>query len=155
MKNNLKNSSWSVGQVAKRAGVSVATLHFYESKGLISSGRNAGNQRRYHSSVLRRIAVIKTAQQLGISLHDIGIAMGKLPVDRAPSTSDWKKMSTQWRAELEQRIAQLKLLRDELDTCIGCGCLSIKSCKLRNPEDKASKDGQGAVFWESADIVKN
>ena len=144
-----KSEGFSVGEVAKRSAVSVATLHFYESKGLISSWRNSGNQRRFDAAVLRRVAVIKTAQRLGISLQEIAQALSQLPTDKAPSTSDWKKMSTAWRSLIQQRISQLEHLRDDLDSCIGCGCLSIKACKLRNPDDAAAKRGAGAVFWES------
>lgn len=146
MSNLRKTSGWSVGKIARRSGVSIATLHFYDSLGLIYSWRNQGNQRRFDPGVLRRIAVIKSAQRLGISLQAIAAAMSKLPLNEAPSTSDWKKMSTRWRAELQQRITRLERLRDELDGCIGCGCLSLKACQLRNPEDKAGKDGNGAVF---------
>ena len=137
----------SVGQIAKRAGVSVQTLHFYETKGLIFSSRNSGNQRRYHGNTLRRVAVIKTAQRLGISLKEIADVFEQLPKDKSPSTDQWKVMSIQWKHRLQQRIDDLLNLKDQLDTCIGCGCLSIKSCSLRNPDDKASKDGDGAVFW--------
>jgi len=103
-------------------------------------------KRRFDPSVLRRIAVIKSAQRLGISLEAISAAMSKLPRDKAPSTSDWKKMSTRWRAELQKRITRLERLRDELDGCIGCGCLSLKACQLGNPEDEAGDTGSGAVF---------
>ncbi len=137
----------SVGQIAKRAGVSVQTLHFYESKNLITSTRNTGNQRRYHGNVLRRIAVIKTAQKLGVSLKEIAEVFQLLPKEKSPTTQEWKKMSSKWRTSLQQRIDDLTQLRDQLDTCIGCGCLSIKSCGLRNPNDKAAKNGTGAVFW--------
>lgn len=138
----------SVGQIAKRAGVSVQTLHFYETKGLIFSTRNSGNQRRYHGNTLRRVAVIKTAQRLGISLKEIAEVFELLPKDKSPSTAQWKVMSTKWKNRLQQRIDDLLKLKDQLDTCIGCGCLSIKSCSLRNPEDNASKKGDGAVFWK-------
>ena len=146
MRNKKSSSGWSVGQIAKRSGVSVATLHFYDGQGLISSWRNEGNQRRFDPGVLRRIAVIKSAQRLGISLEVIGAALSKLPRDKVPSTSDWKKMSTHWRVDLQRRITQLERLRDELDGCIGCGCLSLKACQLRNPEDEAGDTGSGAVF---------
>jgi MerR family redox-sensitive transcriptional activator SoxR len=138
----------SVGKVAMRAGVSVQTLHFYESKGLIYSTRNAGNQRRYHGNTLRRIAVIKSAQKLGISLKEIAEAFESLPQQCSPTTAQWKQMSSIWRAKLQARIESLEQLRDQLDTCIGCGCLSIKSCGLRNPDDMAAEDGSGAVFWK-------
>ena len=146
MRNLKKASGWSVGKIARRSGVSIATLHFYDSKGLIFSWRNEGNQRRFDPSVLRRIAVIKSAQRLGVSLQAIAAAMSELPRNRAPSTSDWEKMSMRWRAELQQRITRLERLRDELDGCIGCGCLSLKTCQLRNPEDAAGETGSGAVF---------
>ena len=136
----------SVGKVASRSGVSVQTLHFYETKGLIYSSRNSGNQRRYHRNTLRRIAVIKIAQNLGISLKEIGQALEILPKHKSPSSADWKQMSLLWREELDKGIQSLESLRDQLDSCIGCGCLSIKSCSLRNPQDGANKRGTGAVF---------
>ena len=107
----------SVGKVAMRAGVSVQTLHFYESKGLIYSTRNAGNQRRYHGNMLRRIAVIKSAQKLGISLREIAETFESLPKQSSPTTAQWKQMSSIWRAQLQARIESLELLRDQLDTC--------------------------------------
>jgi len=149
MRKTEKTSGCSVGQIARRSGVSIATLHFYDSEGLIFSWRNEGNQRRFDSSTLRRIAVIKSSQRLGVSLQAIAAAMSKLPRNKAPSASDWKKMSTRWRADLQQRISQLERLRDELDGCIGCGCLSLKACQLRNPEDNAGITGSGAVFLEN------
>jgi len=133
----------TVGQVAKRAGVSVATLHFYESKGLIESWRNSGNQRRYNREVLRRIAVIRVAQKTGLSLESIKQALSSLPRGHAPSTEDWSKLSKRWRADLNDRIQRLTRLRDQLDGCIGCGCLSIDSCPLRNPWDVLAKQGPG------------
>ncbi|WP_116369084.1 redox-sensitive transcriptional activator SoxR [Parahaliea mediterranea] len=146
----ISEASFSVGQIAERAGVSVATLHFYESRGLIGSERNAGNQRRYRRGVLRRIAVIKTAQRLGLSLADIADAMATLPVDRTPTKADWKRLSTRWRSQLQARIEQLQRLRDELDGCIGCGCLSLRQCRLRNPDDCAGDEGEGAIYLERA-----
>ncbi|MCW8875551.1 MAG: redox-sensitive transcriptional activator SoxR [Kangiellaceae bacterium] len=142
---------WSVGQIAKRAGVSVSTLHFYETKGLIKSWRNSGNQRRYSPSVLRRIGVIKSAQNLGISLKEIKRALSILPDNATPTTGDWKKLSKQWRKELDERIEKMQQLRDLLDDCIGCGCLSIKSCKLRNPGDKLGQTSSGAVILDPDD----
>lgn len=138
----------SVGKVAKRAGVSVQTVHFYEEKALIYSSRNAGNQRRYHANVLRRIAVVKSAQRLGISLSEIAKAFSHLPKHKSPSTLQWQQMSLNWRKQLQARIDSLSELRDQLDNCIGCGCLSIKSCKLRNPDDEAASKGLGAVFLQ-------
>lgn len=138
----------SVGKVAERSGVTVATLHFYESRGLISSWRNSGNQRRYRQGVLRRIAVIKTAQRLGLSLAEIAAAMDTLPVDTTPTKADWKRLSSRWRGQLQARIDQLEKLRDQLDGCIGCGCLSLRQCRLRNPDDIAAEEGDGAIYLE-------
>lgn len=137
----------SVGEVAKRTGVSVATLHFYEQKGLIHSQRNAGNQRRYSRDVLRRVAIIKVAQRTGIPLEQIGKALSVLPPGQNADQHHWQQMSQQWKAELDSRIAQLTDLRDQLSMCIGCGCLSMVHCPLRNPEDKLAAQGAGAHFY--------
>lgn len=134
----------SVGQVAQRAGVAVSTLHFYESKGLIHSVRNAGNQRRYPREILRRVAVIKVAQRAGIPLAEIAQALSALPENRTPTARDWQRLSTRWRQQLEQRIDRLTRMRDQMDRCIGCGCLSLKSCPLRNPDDVLGDQGAGA-----------
>ena len=133
----------SVGDVAKRSGVAVSTLHFYEHRGLIKSWRSDGNQRRYTRDVLRRVAVIKVAQRLGLSLGSIAAALDVLPKDRSPTAEDWRRMSSAWRDELDDRITKLARLRDELDHCIGCGCLSISDCPLRNPWDVLSVSGPG------------
>ncbi|WP_260260421.1 redox-sensitive transcriptional activator SoxR [Vibrio intestinalis] len=133
----------SVGQVAERAGVKVSALHFYEQKGLISSWRNQGNQRRYDRSVIRRVAVIKAAQQVGMSLEDIASAFERLPRHKAPTKSQWESMATQWKQDLEHRIQQLKALQNDLDGCIGCGCLSLDSCNLRNPQDERAQEHSG------------
>lgn len=136
----------TVGEVAARSGVAVTALHFYETKGLIKSQRNAGNQRRYGREVLRRVALIKVAQRLGIPLAQIGDALQMLPDDRAPTAADWKILSERWRRELDQRIEQLLLLRDRLDGCIGCGCLSMEACPLRNHGDVLGEQGPGPHF---------
>jgi len=133
----------TVGAVAARSGVAVSTLHFYEQEGLIHSWRNRGNQRRYPREVLRRVAVIKVAQRTGISLAEIREALATLPDKRTPTAEDWKKLSTRWRAALDERIERLKRLRDQLDGCIGCGCLSLGACPLRNPWDKLAEEGPG------------
>jgi len=133
----------SVGEVARRSGVAVSTLHFYEAKGLISSSRTQGNQRRYARDVLRRVAFVRVAQRVGIALADIEAALATLPATAAPSRADWERLSSAWRAELDERMAQLKKLRDTLDDCIGCGCLSIDRCRLRNPLDKLAAEGPG------------
>jgi MerR family redox-sensitive transcriptional activator SoxR len=129
--------------VARRSGVAVSALHFYEAKGLIRSVRSAGQQRRYGRDVLRRVAVIKVAQRIGIPLASIASALAALPEGRTPTAADWAQLSSVWRRELDERIGQLTRLRDQLDTCIGCGCLSIEACKLRNPLDELSDRGSG------------
>ncbi len=133
----------SVGEVAQRSGVAVSTLHFYEAQGLIKSWRNTGNQRRYAREVLRRVAVIKVAQRTGMPLAEIRDALATLPESRTPSTEDWEKLSTRWRANLDDRINRLTRLRNQLDGCIGCGCLSLEVCPLRNPWDKLAEQGPG------------
>ncbi|MEO6018089.1 MAG: redox-sensitive transcriptional activator SoxR [Polaromonas sp.] len=133
----------SVGEVARRSGVAVSTLHFYEAKGLISSVRTSGNQRRYAREVLRRVAFVRVAQRVGIALADIESALATLPAPAAPSRADWTRLSNGWRADLDERMAQLKKLRDTLDDCIGCGCLSIDRCRLRNPLDALAGQGAG------------
>ena len=138
----------SVGEVAERCGVAVSTLHFYESKGLISSSRNRGNQRRYPRAVLRRVAVIKVAQSTGLPHAAIRNALASLPDGRVPTVKDWARLSAAWRADLDERIATLTRLRDQLSGCIGCGCLSLKTCPLRNPGDRASERGPGARLFD-------
>lgn len=131
------------GQVAERAGVAVSALHFYEREGLIQSTRTAGNQRRYYRDVLRRIAFIRVSQSVGISLSRIREALSTLPDDRVPTKADWSRLSRGWRRDLDARIDQLQRLRDSLDGCIGCGCLSLKSCALYNPSDQLGAAGSG------------
>jgi len=133
----------TVGEVARRSGVAVSALHFYEAKGLICSARNAGGQRRYARDVLRRVAVIKVAQRIGIPLAGIAAALASLPQERTPTKADWARLSRLWRGELDERIAQLTRLRDQLDDCIGCGCLSMEACRLRNPGDALAAQGSG------------
>ena len=132
----------AVGEVAARTGLSVSALHFYEAKGLIASVRTAGNQRRYGRAVLRRLAVIRVAQRVGMPLATIAAALACLPSNRAPTAADWRRMSAAWRGDLDARIQALTQLRDQLDGCIGCGCLSLKACPLRNPGDTLA--GQGS-----------
>lgn len=134
----------SVGEVARRAGVAVSALHFYETKGLIQSLRSAGNQRRYPRGVLRRVAVIKVAQRAGVPLAEIATALAALPDGRAPTAADWAAMSARWKADLEARIERLGRLRDQLSLCIGCGCLSLDTCPLRNADDRLGTAGPGA-----------
>src|SRR4029077_5862833 len=126
----------TVGEVARRSGVAVSTIHFYESKGLIKGWRNKSNHRRYAREVLRRVALVKVAQRTGISLASIRKALSSLPNERTPTAEDWRKLSATWRADLNDRIGRLSRLRDQLDGCIGCGCLSLGVCPLRNPWDR-------------------
>ncbi|MGQ9426864.1 redox-sensitive transcriptional activator SoxR [Gilvimarinus sp. F26214L] len=133
----------SVGAVAKRCGVAPSALHFYESKGLISSYRTAGNQRRYRRDVIRRVSLIKVAQRLGVSLEEIKTAFEQLPADKTASQKDWAKLSRQWGKQLDERIEKLRNLRAQLSDCIGCGCLSTETCPLRNPWDELARKGPG------------
>lgn len=137
------NRLLTVGEVAERSGVAVSALHFYETKGLISSLRTSGNQRRYAREVLRRVAIIKVAQRVGIPLAEIQAAFDMLPQSRTPTASDWKALSLAWKDNLDARIKRLMGLRDQLTNCIGCGCLSVESCPLRNPYDVLSEQGAG------------
>jgi MerR family transcriptional regulator, redox-sensitive transcriptional activator SoxR len=140
----------SSGQVAARSGVAVSTIHFYEAKGLIRGWRSSGNQRRYGRDVLRRVAVIKVAQRLGFPLAAIREAMDSLPGGRTPTAADWQRLSGRWRADLQRRIRVLQKLSRELDGCIGCGCLSLKVCRLRNPRDQLSDQGAGPRLLDPA-----
>jgi len=137
----------SVGEVARRSGVAVSALHFYERKGLIRSLRTAGNQRRFGRDVLRRLAVIRVAQRVGMPLEAVAHAFAALPENKTPTRAEWAKMSARWRAELDQRVEELLMLRDQLTDCIGCGCLSLKRCRLANPGDVLAEQGDGAQRW--------
>ena len=138
----------TVGQLAARSGVAVTALHFYESKGLIKSDRTAGNQRRYRRDVLRRVVLIKIAQRLGIPLSTIHDALKTLPDGRTPTAEDWNRLSALWREDLDERINKLMMLRDKLNGCIGCGCLSMEACPLRNQGDVLGERGPGAQLLE-------
>ena len=133
----------SVGQVAARSGVSISALHFYEAEDLIQSWRTEGNQRRFHREVLRRVAFIRASQQVGIPLRRIREALDRLPDKRTPTRRDWERLSAAWRQDLDDRIVRLEHLRDRLDGCIGCGCLSLGLCKLVNPDDVLGARGPG------------
>lgn len=146
--NSVRRRPLSVGQVAQRSGVAISAVHFYESKGLISSWRNTGNQRRYTRDVLRRIAIIKVAQRAGMPLAAIRDAFATLPQERTPTARDWQQLSAQWADDLDARIQRLTQLRDQLGSCIGCGCLSLDSCPLRNPSDTLAQQGPGARLLE-------
>ncbi|MEU3075305.1 redox-sensitive transcriptional activator SoxR [Streptomyces laurentii] len=125
----------TVGQLSARSGAAVSALHFYESKGLIDSRRTSGNQRRYTRDTLRRVAFIRAAQRVGIPLATVRDALAQLPEERTPTREDWARLSGTWRAELDERIDRLGKLRDHLTDCIGCGCLSLETCVLSNPDD--------------------
>ena len=138
----------SVGELARRSGVPVSTVHFYQAKDLIHGWRSAGNQRRFPRGALRRIAFIRVAQRAGVSLAEIHAALAALPADRAPSREDWRRLSTLWRAELDERIRRLTQLRERFDDCIGCGCLSLDVCPLRNTHDRLADEGPGPRLLE-------
>jgi MerR family redox-sensitive transcriptional activator SoxR len=134
----------TMGDFAARSGVAPSALRFYEKEGLIRSSRTGGNQRRYERSELRRVAFIKIAQQVGVSLEEIREALAGLPENRTPTKADWARLSARWRHRLEERITLMERLRDQLTGCIGCGCLSLQRCNLINPEDRLGARGQGA-----------
>ena len=145
-----KTDLLSVGEVARRSGVAISTLHFYETEGLIRSVRNAGNHRRYYRGELRRIAVIKVAQRSGVPLKEIARALAALPDARPPTAADWRALAQRWREILDERIERLTRLRDQMSDCIGCGCLSMKVCPLRNPGDRLSEEGAGPRLLDPA-----
>jgi MerR family redox-sensitive transcriptional activator SoxR len=134
----------TIGEVAERANVAASALRFYEREGLVSSVRSEGGQRRYHREVLRRVAFVRAAQRVGLRLDEVKAALGSLPDGRSPTAADWRRLSRQWRPVLDRRIAELERVRDGLDSCIGCGCLSLKVCRLLNPDDVAAAEGPGA-----------
>ena len=133
------------GELSQRSGVAVSALHFYEREGLITSRRTSGNQRRYARETLRRVAFIRMSQRLGIPLARIRDALATLPMNRVPTSRDWARLSAGWRTDLDERILHLQRLRDNLAGCIGCGCLSLKTCALTNPGDVLAQRGPGAV----------
>jgi MerR family transcriptional regulator, redox-sensitive transcriptional activator SoxR len=135
-----------IGQVARRTGTSVSALRFYEDRGLLRALRTPGGRRAYPRDALRRISFIRIAQTVGLSLGEIGEAMASLPEGRTPSKRDWARLSASWRPRLDQQIASLVRLRDDLDSCIGCGCLSLKACHLYNPADAAEALGTGPRY---------
>ena len=141
----MDNHGLTPGELANRSGVAISALHFYEREGLITSRRTSGNQRRYTRDTLRRVAFIRMSQRLGIPLARVRSALATLPTDRVPTSKDWAKLSAGWRQELDDRILHLQRLRDNLAECIGCGCLSLRSCALSNPGDVLAEHGPGAV----------
>ena len=136
----------TVGEVARRSGFATSALRYYESQGLISSTRTGGGQRRYERNVLRRLAFIRAARNVGLALEEIAGALATLPSSRTPTREDWARLSRDWRHRLDEQITALKALRDGLESCIGCGCLSLKRCKLSNPDDVAAAYGAGAQY---------
>lgn len=150
------NDTLTIGEVATRAGVTTSALRFYEREGLLSAARSAGKQRRYDREVLRRVAFIRVAQRVGLTLVEIKEAMASLPDGRTPTVADWTKLSRGWRRRLTQQIQLLELLRDDLTSCIGCGCLSFRACKLYNPGDAAARLGDGPRYLlgdHPADVI--
>ena len=138
----------TIGQLSERSGVATSALRYYESRGLIASERTAGNQRRYAQSMLRRVAFIRSAQRVGLALEEIEEALSTLPEGRTPTKADWTRLSRSWRPRLDEQIERLVRLRDNLDGCIGCGCLSLRACALNNPQDEKAPEGPGAVLLE-------
>lgn len=138
----------TIGEVAERSGVSASALRYYETQGLISATRTGGNQRRYERATLRRIAFIRSAQRVGLTLEEISEALAALPDGRAPTKADWTRLSRQWRPRIDAQIVRLERLRDSLDSCIGCGCLSLARCALQNPDDAIKARGPGAVYLD-------
>jgi MerR family redox-sensitive transcriptional activator SoxR len=136
----------TVGEVAKRSGFAASALRFYEREGLIAAHRSEGGQRRFERGVLRRLAFIRAARHVGLTLDEVRDALARLPASRTPTRADWTKISRGWRARLDDEIEALRALRDGLDGCIGCGCLSLQTCRLSNPNDVAATDGPGAVY---------
>ena len=141
----------TVGEVARRAGIATSALRFYETEGLIHSERNQAGHRRYHAEVLRRVSFIRTAQLVGLSLSEIREALSSLPDERTPTSRDWAELARSWQPVLEQRIKLLTRMRDQLDSCIGCGCLSLTSCGLWNAGDIAAASGDGPRYLLSDD----
>jgi MerR family transcriptional regulator, redox-sensitive transcriptional activator SoxR len=136
----------TVGEVAARSGFAPSALRYYERLGLIAATRTSGGQRRYPRSVLRRLAFIRAARHVGLGLDEVAAALDSLPAGRTPSRADWTRISRHWRSRLDDEIAALVALRDNLDSCIGCGCLSLQRCRFSNPGDVAAADGPGAVY---------
>lgn len=136
----------TIGELATRSGAAPSALRFYESKGLLTSERTSGGHRAYERAALRRVAFIRAAQRVGLSLSEIRAALDTLPSKRTPTAGDWAQLSARWRSMLDQRIAELQRLRDELDNCIGCGCLSLSKCNLYNPADRAAALGPGPRY---------
>jgi MerR family redox-sensitive transcriptional activator SoxR len=141
------DGSMSIGEIARRSGVAASALRFYEDRGLITSARAGSGHRRYGRAVLRRIAFIVFAQKLGLSLHEVGAELAKLPGDRVPERADWGRLSRSWTRRIDERIQELRRLQQGLTECIGCGCLSIDRCQFANPGDRVARRGPGPRYW--------
>jgi MerR family redox-sensitive transcriptional activator SoxR len=141
-------STLTIGQVAERTGAATSALRYWEDLGLIHSVRTAGNQRRYERAIIRRVSFIRAAQRIGLSLDEIGAALATLPQGRTPTAADWARLSRGWRPRLDEQIRRIERLRDQLDSCIGCGCLSLRTCALNNPSDVLADRGPGPVLLE-------
>jgi MerR family redox-sensitive transcriptional activator SoxR len=138
----------TIGQVAERTGAATSALRYWEDLGLITSVRTTGNQRRYERATIRRVSFIRAAQRVGLSLDEIGAALATLPDGRTPTANDWARLSRAWRSRLDEQIRRIEKLRDQLDSCIGCGCLSLRTCALNNPSDVLAEHGPGPVLLE-------
>ena len=138
----------TIGDLSRRSGIAASALRYYEAQGLIESERTTGNQRRYRRAALRRVSFVRSAQRVGLTLEEIGEALATLPDGRTPTKADWHRLSRSWRPRIDAQIDRLERLRAKLDGCIGCGCLSLRSCALNNPDDEVASRGPGAVFLE-------
>ena len=138
----------TIGELSERSGVATSALRYYEAQGLIESERTTGNQRRFRRATLRRVAFIRSAQRVGLTLDEIADALATLPAGRTPTKADWSRLSRSWRPRIDAQIERLERLREKLDGCIGCGCLSLRTCSLNNPDDAVAARGPGAVYLE-------
>ena len=159
----VKHASWlnppmggmlTIGQLAERTGVATSALRFYEERGLIHAARNDAGHRRYPRATARRVAFVVFAQRIGLTLDEIRAELDKLPADRVPTSDDWSRLSTTWQTRIEERIAELERLRRSLTSCIGCGCLSLETCAVLNPEDRLARNGPGPRYWLGDDRVE-
>lgn len=143
-----RQTGLTIGEVAERTGMATSALRYWEDLGLIHARRTTGNQRRYERATIRRVSFVRAAQRVGLSLEEIARALATLPEGRTPTSRDWARLSRAWRPRLDQQIGRLEKLRDQLDSCIGCGCLSLSTCALHNPDDVLAARGPGAVLLE-------
>ena len=140
----------TIGDLSARSGVATSALRYYEALGLIASERTSGNQRRFPRAALRRVTFIRSAQRVGLTLEEVSEALATLPEGRTPTKADWARLSRGWRPRIDAQIERLERLRDKLDGCIGCGCLSLRTCALQNPDDRVAARGPGAAYLEPA-----